>query len=78
MPQACLQVLRQFEAIVVNIGKLIVESIIKSIRYENAVENVFCYNFVTSDSGLFQIPMVNLAMKVAGCMCVFGFHTTTV
>lgn len=43
MPQACLQVIMQFEALVVNVGKLIVvsESIIKHIRYENAVEKCF-------------------------------------
>lgn len=25
---------------------------------------------MSSDRGLFQIPMANIAMKVAGCMCV--------
>lgn len=27
---------------------------------KNAVEKVICYNYVTFDKGLFQIPMVNL------------------
>lgn len=31
---------------------------------------MFCYDFVTSDRGLFQIPMVNFATEVAGCMYV--------